>query len=187
MPSFNIYLEIFECFFDQQKVKDAIQAQRRAAMANMGAFIRKVARQSMRRRKKSSAPGQPPSAHAGQLRDLLFFSYDENSDTTVIGPVKFAGKSGDANVPGLMEFGGTQNKSLRTPPLHAAGAGARRGGVAALLGQLGKWRFGVGLARHTTRTSGACATYTTLICHAFISGRVQYHAGIRKIAAIGWI
>ena len=35
-----------------------------------------AARSSIRKRKKSAEPPNPPSSHVGQLRGLLFFAYD---------------------------------------------------------------------------------------------------------------
>lgn len=96
-------------FFDAKKVLDKVDAATRRAMSKAGAYVRTAARSSMRRRKKASAPGQPPSVHKGQLKNLLFFSYDQRTKSVVIGPVKFA--RGEA--PNLEEFGGSATRARR--------------------------------------------------------------------------
>lgn len=62
----------------------------------------------MRRRKGRSKPGQPPHAHSGELRDLLYFSYDKASRGVVVGPAAFSRRTG---VPAVLEHGGR----TRTP------------------------------------------------------------------------
>jgi hypothetical protein len=93
---------------------EAVQKQldRTAARILMrtGGYARTVARRSMRRRKAASGPGEPPSAHAGQLRDLLFFAWDSGRRSVVVGPVPFGGAKSAGlrpRVPELMESGGT--------------------------------------------------------------------------------
>lgn len=89
-------------FFDSPRVMRAMDRAARRALSKVGAFVRTRARSSMRRRKGVSKPGQPPSSHAGDLKRLLFFSYDPNTESVVIGPTRF--KKGEA--PSLLEFGG---------------------------------------------------------------------------------
>jgi hypothetical protein len=89
-------------FFDRPAVKNAVEERTRKALSRMGAFVRQRARQSMRRRKGRSPVGKPPSAHEGQLKDLLFFAWDRAAQTVVVGPMKF--RRGDA--PSLNEYGG---------------------------------------------------------------------------------
>ena len=50
-----------------------------------GAFIRTTARRSIRRRKKPSAPGSPPSTQTGRLRDAMAFYVDERRERVFIG------------------------------------------------------------------------------------------------------
>lgn len=99
MPQFAVK----DLFFDRQKVIDAMDAASKIALSKAGAFIRTTAQRSMPKRKKSAAPGKPPSSHQGNLRKLIYFSYDPRSKSVVVGPTKF----NDGTVPHLMEFGGT--------------------------------------------------------------------------------
>jgi hypothetical protein len=93
-------------FFDRDAVAAKVDAGKRRVFGRFGAFVRTRARSSIRKRRQPSPPGQPPSSHAGQLR-LIFFAWDEQSQSVVVGPVPFAAKRvGAGVVPGLLERGG---------------------------------------------------------------------------------
>jgi len=96
-------------FFDTPRVLRAMDAATRRALSKAGAFIRQRAKTSIRKRKKVSQPGQPPSSHAGHLRRLIFFAYEPAGQTVVIGPVPF--RKGEA--PSLLEFGGIASRTSR--------------------------------------------------------------------------
>ena len=91
-------------FFDTAKVKSAVDRATRKVFAKFGAFVRTGARSSIRKRKKISRPGQPPSSHAGLLKKLIYFGYDMMQRSVVIGPTPL---HGEAEVPSLLEYGGT--------------------------------------------------------------------------------
>ncbi|WP_437205862.1 hypothetical protein [Planctomicrobium sp. SH664] len=95
-----------EYFFDRQAIIDAVGKGEARVLNRAGAITRKIARQSMRRRKRISTPGSPPSARLGYLRDFLYYQWDPQSRSMVIGPAKLAGSRGYV-VPELLEFGGT--------------------------------------------------------------------------------
>ncbi len=96
-------------FFNREKVKKAMDEATHFALLSSGAWVRSVARRSMRYRKSPSRPGEPPSARQGParslLRRMLYFAYDAQGDEVVAGPVKLGQESG---VPNLHEFGGIQ-------------------------------------------------------------------------------
>lgn len=92
-------------FFDTSRVMKRVAAGKRRVLSKIGAFVRQRAKTSIRKRKKSSPPGQPPSSHAGQLR-LIFFAYDHRSESVVVGPIAFGARGGAGIVPRLLEFGG---------------------------------------------------------------------------------
>jgi hypothetical protein len=106
----------FSMFFDRKGVIDKMEAKERKVLARTGGFARKVMRGGMRRRKKISQPGEYPSAHAGQLKELIFFGYDDGQ--LVVGPVLFKGKGRQPQgktVPELINEGGTVTmKTKRT-------------------------------------------------------------------------
>lgn len=97
-------------FFDSKKVTRALDKNRRRALARGGAFVRTTARRSMRRKKGPSSPGQPPHAHEGSLRKLIFFGYDRDTKSVVVGPLPIK----RSPVPSVLEFGGTiETKRVR--------------------------------------------------------------------------
>ena len=101
-----IQMQMKLLFFDVPRVRRAMDAATRRALGKAGAFIRRRAKTSIRKRKKVSQPGNPPHSHAGHLRRLIFFAYDPAGQTVVIGPVPF--RKGEA--PRLLEFGGVTTR-----------------------------------------------------------------------------
>ncbi|MCC6910078.1 MAG: hypothetical protein IT430_19255 [Phycisphaerales bacterium] len=102
-------LRIKQLFFDRPKVKRAVDAARRKVLSKAGAFIRQSARTSIRKRKGTSKPGQPPHSHVGLLRRFILFGYDKQSDSVVIGPVGFRAST----APRVLERGGTTTVTRR--------------------------------------------------------------------------
>ena len=93
-----------DMFFDTERVLRAADAANRRNLSKAGAFVRTAARSSIRKRKKISAPGQPPSSHTGLLKRFIFFGYDAGSKTVVVGPMRLNQKIGAA--PEALEHGG---------------------------------------------------------------------------------
>ena len=96
-------------FFDRKAVADIVGKKAAKNLSKAGAFVRTKARQSMRRRKKASAPGSPPSAHSKDAKATLKniqFAFDPARLSIFVGPellnVKYP-----VPVPGLLERGGT--------------------------------------------------------------------------------
>lgn len=103
--------EITKMFFDKPKVTRAVSDGCRAALSKAGAFIRQKAKTSIRKRKKPSSPGKPPSSHAGSLRNNILFGYEPQNKTVVVGPVGFNG----SDAPTMLEFGGkTKRVQVKT-------------------------------------------------------------------------
>jgi hypothetical protein len=92
-----------DMFFDRAKVTRAVDSGVRKVLSKFGAFVRTGARHSIRKRKAVSQPGQPPSSHVGLLRRLIYFGYDANRRSVVIGPTPLRGT---AEAPPLLEYGG---------------------------------------------------------------------------------
>lgn len=91
-------------FFDPKKIADKAERAQLKALSKFGAFVRRRARSSIRKRKKASAPGQPPSSHVGLLKDFLFFFVEREEKNVVIGPIQL--NRGDGLTPGRLERGG---------------------------------------------------------------------------------
>lgn len=97
-----IDLRLKQLFFDRPRVQRAVDWGKRQALSKAGAFIRRRARSSIRKRKRSSRPGEPPSSHTGLLRRFILFGYDRRRDSVVVGPVGFR----QSTAPSVLEFGG---------------------------------------------------------------------------------
>src|SRR5690606_22150795 len=72
-------------------------------LSKFGAFVRRGSRNSIRKRKKVSEPGKPPSSHSGLLRQSIFFVYEPSRASVVIGPVEL---NRGTEAPRLLEHGG---------------------------------------------------------------------------------
>lgn len=101
-------------FFDRAAIESQLSKQERARLSKLGAFIRRRAKSSIRKRKKPSPPGKPPSSHTGVLKDFIFFAYDAERNSVVVGPTKtnqrnaraLSSGSGMKTIPGVLESGG---------------------------------------------------------------------------------
>jgi hypothetical protein len=96
-------------FFDRRAVIDRIGRANVAVLSKAGAFIRRSAKGKIRYAKSPSKPGSPPHGHRGRygqspLRELIYFAYDDRTNSVVIGPTPF---HGTAIVPRTLELGGT--------------------------------------------------------------------------------
>ena len=98
----GITLKIKDLFFDRKRVVRAVDKAKRKVLSRIGAFIRTAARTSIRSRKGTSKPGQPPYSHTGLLRKWILFGSDPQADSVVIGPVGFK----NSQAPHVLEFSG---------------------------------------------------------------------------------
>ncbi len=92
-------------FFDRAKIKQKVDVRTRKVLSKFGAFVRQTSRKSIRKRKGTSRPGRPPFSHTGVLKRFIYFGYDKDRRSVVIGPVIAHGKVGKA--PQALEHGGT--------------------------------------------------------------------------------
>lgn len=100
-------------FFDRPAVKKTVDHATRRNLSKFGAFVRQRAKTSIRRPSKSakpriSKPGRPPYSHTGLLKKFLFFAYDANQQSVVIGPVQL--RKSDGRAPSLLEHGGVAQR-----------------------------------------------------------------------------
>jgi len=102
-------LKLVEAFFDEKTVNDAVARARVIALRAGGALVRRLARAGIKRRRGTSKPGDQPFSHEGDLKKLLYFDYDRTSESEVIGPIK----TGNKNVPNLLEFGGSTTQRFK--------------------------------------------------------------------------
>lgn len=111
-------------FFNTHKVVGAVDRATRGVLSRFGAYVRTRARTSIRKRKKASQPGQPPSSHRGLLRSGIFFGYEMGPRSVVIGPARLSGMS--AEIPPALEYGGTTKRRGKS-----RGKGRKRARIAA--------------------------------------------------------
>jgi len=97
--------EITKLFFDKKAVTSKTDRATRKVLSRFGAFVRRTARQSIRKRKKPAPPGSPPSSQIGLLKKFIFFGYEPQKRSVVIGPVQLTQK-GRGEAPRLLEHGG---------------------------------------------------------------------------------
>ena len=97
-------------FFDRTAVTNAADRAERRVLSRFGAFVRRGARSSIRRRKSVSQPGSPPSSHTGLLKRNIFFIYERQRSNVVIGPI-LLNKGTDA--PAILEHGGSVTRRRR--------------------------------------------------------------------------
>ncbi len=98
-------MKVKRLFFDNEKIIRSVDTATRKVLSRFGAFVRRTAKGSIRKRKKTSAPGQPPTSHTGFLKRFIFFSFEPNRKSVVIGPMRLNQKTADA--PHVLEYGGT--------------------------------------------------------------------------------
>lgn len=109
------------CFFDRQPVVSAVDRTKKRVLNRFGAYVRRTARQSIRKRKRVSRPGEPPSSRKGQLRRFLCYGYEPGRDSVVIGPAKLSRSR--FSIPEILEHGGVSTVRVRS---HKDRRGRRR-------------------------------------------------------------
>ena len=107
-----ISMKFKEMFFDRQIVIDDMDRKTHSVFSKFGAFVKVRARTSIRKRKTSSKPGDPPRSHTGLLRRMIFNLWSSITRSVIIGPEKVIGKIGDA--PHALERGGRTEVRVTT-------------------------------------------------------------------------
>ena len=92
---------------NHSKVVDRVRTGEIRAVTRESSYTRKTARRSIRKRKKASAPGTPPSSHIGRLKNLIFFAIEQKKQiSSVIGPTLWGNPRSSMPVPHILEYGG---------------------------------------------------------------------------------
>jgi hypothetical protein len=102
---------------DVPKIKKLTEKSELTGLKSIGAFARKVAQRSMRKRFKPSKPGQPPSVHSGGLKKGIVFAVDKAHASVLIGPLKISNINGKRFAskdvaPATLEYGGNSGEYL---------------------------------------------------------------------------
>lgn len=110
-------------FFNPDAILKGLAREKRKALSKAGAYTRTSAKSSLKYGKGSSPRGKPPTVHkslgfvrskkvkgvetkqpTSPLRELIYFAWDEASESVVVGPAIFGGsKEGPGKVPGILE------------------------------------------------------------------------------------
>jgi hypothetical protein len=72
-------------FFDNAVVKKDIDRRTQWVFARFGNYVRQAARKRIKKRKRKSRPGEGPTNQTGLLRGNIFFAYDKDGRTLVVG------------------------------------------------------------------------------------------------------
>lgn len=99
-------------FFDERAVQNALDKGTRRALSKFGAFVRARAKSSIRKRKSVSKPGSPPSSHTGKLKKHIYFGYDVQRKSVVIGALPFSSSRAQE----LLEHGGASRPNYGRRP-----------------------------------------------------------------------
>jgi hypothetical protein len=90
-------------FFDPAIVETEVDRIEYEKLKRNALYLRKAARNSIRRRKGPSKPGQAPRSVRGDLKRGIQAHYERGLGQAVVGPVKFDWGTG---APSALEFGG---------------------------------------------------------------------------------
>ena len=90
-------------FFDRQKVLSKVSRAERRVLSRFGACVRQEARQRIRRRKRVSRPDESPTNQTGLLKRHIYFVFDPDCRSVVIGPARMTTGS---EAPATLEYGG---------------------------------------------------------------------------------
>ena len=104
--------DIKQLFFDSSSVTSKVSDATRRVFSKFGAYVRQTAKQSIRKRKRPSPPGTPPSSHTGLLKKFIFFGYEPTQRSVVIGPMRLTERKRGA-APALLEYGGQTTLARR--------------------------------------------------------------------------
>ena len=97
----NLTLKQAKFKFSERVILNRTEKGTRKRLRTIGAMVRNIARNSMKKRQSPSPPGKPPRVIDGKLKKFLFYVVDRAESVTV-GPVKLA----ETGTPRILEMGG---------------------------------------------------------------------------------
>jgi len=95
---------------DTKRVKKAVQRANVKSLGSAGAYVRGIARRSIKVSSDASAPGKPPHSRKGLLKNAIIFGVDKPNESVFIGP---AATHIGRKVAGVHEFGGTKTVEIK--------------------------------------------------------------------------
>jgi len=105
----KVVVDMKRFFYDRAEVEKKLEKKRLEALRNAGGFTRKVARRSLRKRKRVSKPKvETPSIHTSSstvtLKNIQF-GFDTDNEAAIVGPVGLSGMGNEPPAPGVLEHG----------------------------------------------------------------------------------
>jgi hypothetical protein len=115
-------------FFDRPAVMKRTTDGARKVLSGFGSYVRQIARNSLKYGSKPAPPGKPPTVYrhalfrrknkkkagnaqpSSPLKELIFFGWDDNRRSIVIGPMAFPSTNGKAT--DVLEHGGDEEITL---------------------------------------------------------------------------
>jgi hypothetical protein len=88
---------------DDPAIRKYLDEKSKRALNILGAVTMSEARRLIRRRKRPSKPGEPPSSPTGVLKRTIVYGFDSSTRSVVVGPYRTKSKT---NVPNVLEYGG---------------------------------------------------------------------------------
>ena len=116
LPPVTLTVKDFKAtFFNLAAITDPLEKAKQTGARDSASLVRKIARESMRwnkskkNRAEKSPAGTAPLAEKGFIRNLLYFAWEPERDTAVVGPAFLPSKSnaGSTTVPGVHEKAGS--------------------------------------------------------------------------------
>lgn len=95
---------------ETRRVRQAVKKANVKSLDAAGAYVRGIARRSIKVAPTASKPGKPPHSRRGLLKDAIVFGVDRSSESVTIGP---AASAVGRKVAGLHEFGGTARRDIK--------------------------------------------------------------------------
>jgi len=101
----RLQLALRNLAIDLRPIRQAYQKAERQVLMRAAGRGRVMARRRMRKRSRSSRPGEGPTERKGQLKRFLVYAYEPAKHVAVFGPRKLSGARGDT--PEALERGKT--------------------------------------------------------------------------------
>lgn len=96
----------------RQKPISELTAEELVAYKRQRAINRRLGLKPPRRPIKHSAPGEPPRYIEGSLKRLIFFAYQPDRRSVIVGPVGFS----SSTAPRVLEYGGVNQHGKKVAP-----------------------------------------------------------------------
>jgi len=93
-------------FADSKAILSVMDRRVNWVLKRFGAFVRRTARGSIRRRKRRSLPGQAPTNRTGLLKNHIYFVANPHTRNVIIGPAEMKGRFQGAEILEALESGG---------------------------------------------------------------------------------